>query len=122
MLTYSPQDLTYHIENAIPHLPDDILKDLTTHSGLTSKDAKTLMVLDDGERLDYFDDVKLLWSIRRASNEPVVDVKHTQRNISDDEADRRHSGQSRVANSSPVFDKIVANWYAVCFLGELSFS
>ncbi len=80
------------------------------------------MVLDDGERLDYFDDVKLLWSIRRASNEPVVDVKHTQRNISDDEADRRHSGQSRVANSSPVFDKIVANWYAVCFLGELSFS
>ena len=73
------------------------------------------MVLDDGERLDYFDDVKLLWSNRRASKEPVVDVEYTQRNLLDDVADRRRSGQSRVANSSPVFDKIVANWYAVYF-------
>ena len=73
------------------------------------------MVLDDGERLDYFDDVKLLWSNRRASKESVVDVEHTQRNILDDVADRRRSGQSRVANSSPVFDKIVANWYVVYF-------
>lgn len=122
LLIYSPQDLTSHIENSIPDLPDDILKDLTTNSGLTSKDAKTLIVLDDGERLDYFDDVKLLWSIRRASNEPVVDVEHTQRSISDDVADRRQSGQSRVVNSTPVFDKVVANWYAVYFLQELSFS
>ncbi len=80
------------------------------------------MVLDDGERLDYFDDVKLLWSNRRASNESVVDVEHTERSISDDVADRRRSSQSRVAKSSPVFDKIVANWYAVYFLQELSFS
>ena len=122
LLIYSPQDLTHHIENSIPDLPDDILNDLTTYSGLTSKDAKTLMVLDDGERLDYFDDVKLLWSNRRASNESVVDVEHTQRSISDNVADRRHSSQSRVAKSSPVFDKIVANWYAVYFLQELSFS
>ena len=122
MLIDSPQDLTSHIENFIPDLPDDILKDLTMHSGLTSKDAKTLMVLDDGERLDYFDDVKLLWSIRRASNKPVVDVEHTQRSISDDVGDRRQTGLSRVADSSPVFDRIVANWYAVYPLQELSFS
>ena len=115
LLMFSLQDLTYHIENSMPDLPDDILKDLTTYSGLTSKDAKTLMVLDDGERLDYFDDVKLLWSNRRASNESVVDVEHAQRNILDNVADGRHSSQSRVANSSPVFDKIVANWYAVYF-------
>ena len=116
LLISSAQDLTSHIENFIPDLPDDILKDLTTYSGLTSKDAKTLMVLEDGERLDYFDDVKLLWSIRRASNEPVVDVERTQSSISDDVADRRHSGLLRVADSSPVFDRIVANWYAACFL------
>ena len=122
LLTYSPQDLTYHIENSIPDLPDDILKDLTTYSGLTPKDAKTLMVLDDGERLDYFDDVKLLWSNRRPSNESVVDAEHTRRSISDYVADRQHSSQSRVESSSPVFDKIVANWYAVYFLTELSFS
>ena len=73
------------------------------------------MVLDDGERLDYFDDVKLLWSNRRASNELVVDVEQTQRNILDDLANRRRSSQSWVANSSPVFDKIVANWYAAYF-------
>ena len=115
LLMFSSQDLTYHIENSLPDLPDNILKDLTTYSGLTSKDAKTLMVLDDGERLDYFDDVKLQWSNRRASNESVVDVEHTQRNILDDVADRPRSSQSRVANSSPVFDKIVANWYALYF-------
>ena len=118
----SPQDLTSHIENFIPDLPDDILKDLTMHSGLTSKDAKTLMVLDDGERLDYFDDVKLLWSIRRASNKPVVGVEHTQRSISDDVANRRQSGLSRVADSSPVFDRIVANWCAVYPFQESSSS
>ena len=73
------------------------------------------MILDDGERLDYFDSVKLLWSHRRVSNESVVDVEHAQRSISDDVADRRHSSQSRVADSSPIFDKIVANWYAVYF-------
>lgn len=112
-LMFSSQDLIYHIENTIPDLPDNILKDLTTYSGLTSKDAKTLMVLDDGERLDYFDDVKLLWSKRRASKEPVVDVEHAQRNIVDDVADQRCSNQPRVVNSSPVFDKIVTNWYAV---------
>ena len=117
-----PQDLTSHIESFIPDLPDVILKDLTMHSGLTSKDAKTLMVLDDGERLDYFDDVKLLWSIRRASSKPVMDVEHTQRSISDDVADRLQSGLSRVADSSPVFDRVVANWYAVYPLQELSFS
>lgn len=79
------------------------------------------MVLDDGERLDYFDDVKLLWSNRRASNESVVDVEHTRMNILDDSADRRRSSQSRVANPSPVFDKIVANWYAVYFSPRILF-
>ena len=80
------------------------------------------MVLDDGERLDYFDDVRLLWSNRRASNELVVDVELTQRNILDDVADRRRPSQSRVASSSPVFDKIVANWYAVYFSPKSSSS
>ena len=98
-----------------------MLKDLTTCSGLTSKDAKTLMVLDDGERLDYFDDVRLLWSNRRASDELVVDVELTQRKILDDVADRRRPSQSRVASSSPVFDKIVANWYAVYFSPKIFF-
>ena len=68
------------------------------------------MVLDDGERLDYFDDVKLLWSNRRASNGPVLDGEHAQGNILDDVADLRRPRQSTVANSSPVFDRIVANW------------
>lgn len=121
LLMLSPQDLTYRIENSMPDLPDDILKDLTTYSGLTSKDAKTLMVLDDGERLDYFDDVKLLWSNRRASNESVVNVKHAQRNILDNVSDGQRSSQSRVANAAPVFDKIVANWYTVSFSPRILF-
>jgi aspartyl-tRNA(Asn)/glutamyl-tRNA(Gln) amidotransferase subunit B len=40
-------------------LPDELLSMLTTDSlyGLTVKDAKTLLLLDDRERLDYYLDV-----------------------------------------------------------------
>ena len=62
-----------------------MLTDLTKNSGLTTKDAKTLVSLDDGERLDYFDEVRSLW----------------------------HSQRSPAESSLPVFDRIVSNWYVL---------
>lgn len=38
-------------------LPDELLTILTMDHGLTLKDAKTLLSLDDGERSDYYLDV-----------------------------------------------------------------
>jgi aspartyl-tRNA(Asn)/glutamyl-tRNA(Gln) amidotransferase subunit B len=40
-------------------LPDELLTMLTTNPlhGLTMKDAKTIVSLDDGDRLDYYMDV-----------------------------------------------------------------
>lgn len=41
----------------MPELPDTSIKELTDDFGLTLKDAKTLVTLDNGERLEYFDNV-----------------------------------------------------------------
>lgn len=38
-------------------LPDQSIKELVDVVGLTTKDAKTLVSLDSGERLDYYDEV-----------------------------------------------------------------
>lgn len=38
-------------------LPDQSIKELVDVVGLTIKDAKTLVSLDNGERLDYYDEV-----------------------------------------------------------------
>ncbi|KAL8866146.1 MAG: hypothetical protein Q9174_006471 [Haloplaca sp. 1 TL-2023] len=49
--------LIEHIAQTLPQLPDETIDDLVQTHGLTLKDAKTLVALDNGDRLDYFDDV-----------------------------------------------------------------
>ena len=41
----------------MPELPDDSISELVRVYGLTLKDAKTLVEIDDGARLDYYDEV-----------------------------------------------------------------
>ena len=94
----------------MPDLPDDVLRDLVTYSGLTTKDAKTLMTLDDGERLDYFDEVRSLWGDRRASGAAVAATENAGSRDAINGRKPRDMNQPRVTNSSPVFDRIVANW------------
>lgn len=38
-------------------LPDQSIEELVNVMGLTVKDAKTLISVDNGERLDYYDEV-----------------------------------------------------------------
>ncbi|KAM0798669.1 GatB/GatE catalytic domain-containing protein, partial [Usnea florida] len=75
------QDLIDHIGRTLPQLPEETITNLTTVCELTIKDAKSLMSLDNGERLDYFDTVRTTW----ASQNPT----HI---------------------STPHLDKMVANW------------
>lgn len=47
-----------HIVRTMPVVPDQILEMLTNAPYyLTTKDAKTIMSLDDGSRVDYYRDV-----------------------------------------------------------------
>ena len=54
------QDLVDRIGATLPMLPDELIADLVA-KGLTTNDAKTLASLDDGARLDYFDEVMTEW-------------------------------------------------------------
>ncbi|KAL8664113.1 MAG: hypothetical protein Q9202_003297 [Teloschistes flavicans] len=51
-------DLVQSIAAKLPQLPDQTIGELVQEHGLTLKDAKTLVALDDGERLDYYDSVR----------------------------------------------------------------
>ncbi|KAL8924726.1 MAG: hypothetical protein Q9172_002544 [Xanthocarpia lactea] len=51
-------ELIIKVAETLPQSPDHIVKELVEQLGLTLKDAKTLVELDDGMRLDYFDLVR----------------------------------------------------------------
>jgi aspartyl-tRNA(Asn)/glutamyl-tRNA(Gln) amidotransferase subunit B len=46
-----------HLESTLPMLPDDQIQYLVSRYGITFKDAKTLVSLDHGIRLDYLNAV-----------------------------------------------------------------
>ncbi|KAL6721028.1 hypothetical protein ACLMJK_000128 [Lecanora helva] len=58
-LTLSAKDLISKVSSNLPQLPEDAVAELVDQH-VTLKDAKTLVSLDDGERLDYFDEVVML--------------------------------------------------------------
>lgn len=47
-------DLVQHLQKSLAVLPDTELDKLVTHYGLTSKDAVSLITLDNGARVQYF--------------------------------------------------------------------
>lgn len=47
-------DLLAHLKDTMPMLPDESLGLLMEEYGLAPKDAKTMVGMDDGDRLDYF--------------------------------------------------------------------
>jgi aspartyl-tRNA(Asn)/glutamyl-tRNA(Gln) amidotransferase subunit B len=49
------EELVEHLKVTLPELPDDTVKRVTEAYGLSVKDAKTLVSLDDGERLDFME-------------------------------------------------------------------
>ena len=49
-------ELVEHLRTTLPELPDDVVTRVQQQYGLTSKDAKTLLVLDNGERLEFMEE------------------------------------------------------------------
>ena len=51
------QELVEHVRATMPMLPTEQYKTLMADHGISLKDAKTLVSLDDGQRLEYFEEV-----------------------------------------------------------------
>ncbi|KAL8748386.1 MAG: hypothetical protein Q9184_007343 [Pyrenodesmia sp. 2 TL-2023] len=81
-------DLVTTLTQSLPELPDQIIAELVGEHGLTIKDAKTLVELDDGERLDYFDLVC----------EELAVFSHEATESSEAAAERRRKPNVTVAN------------------------
>jgi aspartyl-tRNA(Asn)/glutamyl-tRNA(Gln) amidotransferase subunit B len=75
-------DLVEHLQSTLPELPDDTVVRVQQEYGLTSKDAKTLLALDDGARLEFM--------------EETVDILCNKLNQAED--------------SKPKMGKLVGNW------------
>jgi aspartyl-tRNA(Asn)/glutamyl-tRNA(Gln) amidotransferase subunit B len=60
-------EIVNHLNRTLPKLPDELLVMLTDPDqyGLSVTDAKILLSIDDGERLDYFQDVVDALRLRR---------------------------------------------------------
>ena len=68
-------ELVEHLQATLPELPDDTVARIQHQYGLTSKDAKTLLVLDDGERLEFMEEtVDLLRNRLAQANESNVKI------------------------------------------------
>ena len=50
------KDLVEHLEHTLPELPDETVVRVQIEYGLGLKDAKTLLSLDDGERLEFMEE------------------------------------------------------------------
>ena len=98
------QDLVDHISSTLPNRPDEIIDDLVTNSGLTLKDAKTLASIDDGERLDYFDEV------RDHVNELLDRNVSRAQSASGPQDEASNPASMAQSQKSNAFDETIANW------------
>lgn len=82
----------------LPKLPDHSIRMLVEVRDLTLKDAKTLVALDDGARLDYYDEVlaQLECLPAHSADKPLEEQRPNSRVTQD----------QRLA-------KTAANWYVV---------
>ena len=83
----------------MPELPDTSIKELVDDFKLTLKDAKTLISIDDGKRLEYFDNV-LAGLVKTLQGYPGGSLKYS-RDPSITKADKAEYAQ------------LVANWYEI---------
>ena len=75
-------ELVGHLTTTLPELPDETISRVVKQYGLSPKDAKTIAELDDGDRLDFMEEV----------------VAHIRQALSAEEMDQQKVG------------KTVANW------------
>ena len=69
-----------HISISLPVLPDEQIKRLTEDHQISLKDAKTLVELDDGERVDYFDAILSIMDVELLSQQEGMNPSKTTAN------------------------------------------
>ncbi|KAL9123753.1 MAG: hypothetical protein Q9217_006848 [Psora testacea] len=100
------EDLIEYISTTLPPMPNQIINDLVSTSGLTLKDARTLAILDNGERLDYFDEVREEWRRLRAARETDSTASSPEKTESP-HSPNHHASASGLLQT---MDRTVANW------------
>ncbi|KAF2213730.1 hypothetical protein CERZMDRAFT_38806 [Cercospora zeae-maydis SCOH1-5] len=63
------EDLVNHLRSTLPELPDDTVERVVDSYGLSLKDAKTVVTLDDGDRLEFMEETVDLLKQRLAGTE-----------------------------------------------------
>ena len=102
------QQLVKHIRQTLPPTSDAIANDLVAECGLSLKDALTLAVLNDGQRLEYFDEVCEAWIQLRDHNASIEPRKGNEST----------PGEEGPHDPEPLekdLARIAGNWYIPCF-------
>ena len=91
-------EVVSHLQKTLPTLPDDLLVMLTDleQYGLSMTDAKILLSIDDGGRLDYFQEVVDAVRLRRHFQK-VADA--LRQRLDDTESENMDKGLARVAGN-----------------------
>ena len=85
----------------MPELPDTSIKELVDDFKIPLKDAKTLISIDDGNRLTYFDDVLA----------GLVKVLQNRGRQGPPERDLQDPSTTKADKAE--YARLVANWYVV---------
>jgi aspartyl-tRNA(Asn)/glutamyl-tRNA(Gln) amidotransferase subunit B len=88
-LLISPE-LVQHLKETLPELPDQTVTRVQSVYGLSLKDAKTLVILDDGDRLEYLEETVALILERTSAPSP--------------------SHQDNSTDATQHFGRITGNW------------
>ena len=85
----------------LPPLPDQLIRDLASDSGITN-DASILVTLENGQRLDYFDEVKEEWyRLYQESKETKV-----------------QPSAALNLDETKAIDRNIVNWYVSSYLAH----
>jgi len=77
------EEVVQHLSETLPKLPDQLLVTLThpEEYGLSTTDAKILLSIDNGERLEYFEDVVENLGLRQTEKSYMAQEKSANRSL-----------------------------------------
>ncbi|KAK4614901.1 Glutamyl-tRNA(Gln) amidotransferase subunit B, mitochondrial [Fulvia fulva] len=70
------EDLVNHLRMTLPELPDETVERVQKTYGLSEKDAKTIVALDDGDRLDFLEETVELVMRRLGTQDHEGELKY----------------------------------------------
>jgi len=104
------EDLLSHLQSTLGVLPDQEIGLLVSDYGLTTKDAKSLVSLNDGYRVEYFRNVVdhlIEMALSREHNKPLETIDGK---VNDQMKDVTRSETNKEINIQKRLGKLAGNW------------